>query len=476
MVQRPSSPTSLLWAHQLKREHGYLLERITKLEGTSDVHDSRLDAVANIASAAQSEDVEKLAKRVEAIEDDGVGKRVAKVERDVKERLETVQAETEALVLQIAALEGDSRTKDEERKKASSKEKALLKRLGAVEQSVEDEQKVVKMLEQDLAANDTDELREQLGALMAYRKRDELDARTLAKKVTALEAANKEMMKANESFREEMTKLDSSKPVTSASKFREETTKLATSKPVTSATKPPSRTAAKAVAIPTAKAAVFTSKAPKKAAARPSTKTATKAPERSSAGLASGQRPVVREGPGWIEVERTPSAEQPVQVPLTKRALRQHTQAASQSKAGQSDSGAVNYTQRVTRSQKAVQTAAKPVAKSSVNLSVKLVAGSSALPAAKPAIKSAVKSSAKPRTKPAVKPAPSLILSSPVSSPVSAHVSVGHVRTKSTDTRAQAAAENLFSAVSRKTEEPREPAPKRRRVIVQMDDLSAFGP
>ena len=43
----PSDPTALLWAHQLKREHGLLLDRMQKLEAAIDRVEKSATAAAN---------------------------------------------------------------------------------------------------------------------------------------------------------------------------------------------------------------------------------------------------------------------------------------------------------------------------------------------------------------------------------------------------------------------------------------------
>ncbi|SMY30208.1 unnamed protein product [Zymoseptoria tritici ST99CH_1A5] len=50
LLHPPTSPASLLWAHQLKREHGYLLERMQKLEAEIARVDSRNKAIEKNAS------------------------------------------------------------------------------------------------------------------------------------------------------------------------------------------------------------------------------------------------------------------------------------------------------------------------------------------------------------------------------------------------------------------------------------------
>ena len=104
----PSSPSSLLWAHQLKREHGYLQKRLDDIQTTSDKQDRRiktLESGAYKSNELANAEVTTLAKHVKALQEQGLDTRLSDMETNVNQKLDDVQAESEAMTLQIAALQ-----------------------------------------------------------------------------------------------------------------------------------------------------------------------------------------------------------------------------------------------------------------------------------------------------------------------------------------------------------------------------------
>lgn len=113
---RPSSPTSLLWAHQIRREHQYLLSRMKKLESASEIHSDRIKSAETAAKAFATGEVASLTAKISALETSGKTQQqhVIKLEKDLNERLDDTQAETEALALQVASLvDRDAEAKEE---------------------------------------------------------------------------------------------------------------------------------------------------------------------------------------------------------------------------------------------------------------------------------------------------------------------------------------------------------------------------
>ncbi|KAF2806720.1 uncharacterized protein BDZ99DRAFT_537536 [Mytilinidion resinicola] len=89
MSTHPTSPTSLLWAAQLKREHAHLLTRMKTLESTAESLSTRLASTTAPADklARLVADAKALTARVAAIEDD---------DKDVKEWIEKLDEERQA--------------------------------------------------------------------------------------------------------------------------------------------------------------------------------------------------------------------------------------------------------------------------------------------------------------------------------------------------------------------------------------------
>ncbi|KXL51531.1 hypothetical protein M433DRAFT_140554 [Acidomyces richmondensis BFW] len=207
---RPSSPTSLLWAHQLKREHGYLLSRIQQLECSTHQQEDRIkkaEVVANRTTANEGE-VKALAEQVKALDDSGgVKERLAKIERDVMAKLEDVEAGNAAMVLKVAELEKDRAQADEEKRKGFTKEKALLKRVGEVEENLKEYEKFLHQLNRKVDENSIDHIKMQLGSLAQQVNEEGSSMKMLDESIKALEVAHEELRKANERLNQEIMKL-----------------------------------------------------------------------------------------------------------------------------------------------------------------------------------------------------------------------------------------------------------------------------
>ena len=196
-MARPSSPTSLLWAHQLKREHGYLLKRMQDLESASQKQESRVKDAESAAKANASGDISNLAKEVKALDYAGVRKRINDMERDVTQKLDDVQAENEAMTMQIESLKKDEWLVEEERKKNLSKDKALLKRIGEVEEGLKKYEKSLDQVGRRINATQFEQITEQLDMLTKQVKQEGTQMKMLTESVNALEEANAELRKAN---------------------------------------------------------------------------------------------------------------------------------------------------------------------------------------------------------------------------------------------------------------------------------------
>lgn len=207
---RPSSPTSLLWAHQLKREHGHLLSRIQQLESSNQQQADRIkkvEVVANRPTANEGE-VKALAEQVKALDDGGgVKRRLETIERDVMAKLEDVETGNGAMILKVAELERDRAQADEEKRKAFTKEKALLKRVGEVEENLKEYEKSLHQLNRKVDDNSIDHIKMQLGNLAQQVNEEGSSMKMLDESIKALEVAHEELRKANERLNQEIMKL-----------------------------------------------------------------------------------------------------------------------------------------------------------------------------------------------------------------------------------------------------------------------------
>ena len=72
MAQVPRTPASLLWEHQLKREHGHLQLRMEEVEASNRGYDARIRSIEAGISAVKdaAKNIDDLDRRITAIQDD----------------------------------------------------------------------------------------------------------------------------------------------------------------------------------------------------------------------------------------------------------------------------------------------------------------------------------------------------------------------------------------------------------------------
>ncbi|KAK3116391.1 hypothetical protein LTR53_003255, partial [Teratosphaeriaceae sp. CCFEE 6253] len=207
MTPRPSSPTSLLWAHQIKRENGHLLGRIQKLEATHEKHDDRLKETENATRSPANGDLAALAEQVKALDESGISERLAKVEKDVMSKLDDVQAESEAIVQKAASLDKDEAVAEDERRKAFKKEKALLKRLADVEAELKKYEQMLTRVGRRVDEQSVGTIKAQLDDLQKTVEAEGSEMKLMEESLRALETANVELRKANVRLEAEVQRL-----------------------------------------------------------------------------------------------------------------------------------------------------------------------------------------------------------------------------------------------------------------------------
>ena len=195
--QRPSSPTSLLWAHQLKREHGYLLKRMQDLESTCGKQDSRIKAAETTARSASGVDLATLAEQVKDLEGPGLRQRLTQMEAEIAHKLQQAKEHNGGMVSQIAALQRDARMGEEERKVALNKDKALLKRIGEVEEGLRKYEQSLGMVGMKANGQQMESIKKQLVELSAQVSKEGLKMKRLEESIARLEYANDNLHKVN---------------------------------------------------------------------------------------------------------------------------------------------------------------------------------------------------------------------------------------------------------------------------------------
>lgn len=195
---RTTSPTALLWAHQLKREHQHLLNRIKALETANSNLASRMDVTEKSAqdTAKTIKSVNELSVRVQAIEEDDNSQqqRFEELDRDRGERFEKLDEGVKRVEKRLQVLVKDLHDRDEEsqeKKEGAVREKALLvDRLDQLEQEhaklKEIAAKGEKITRKDDAAS-TKVLNRRIEALEARHKEEGAKVKTLLDKFEKME-------------------------------------------------------------------------------------------------------------------------------------------------------------------------------------------------------------------------------------------------------------------------------------------------
>ena len=206
MAPGPSSPTSLLWAHQLKREHGFLLKRMQDIEASSERQAKRIKTAEAAAKSGSEHDIATLAKRIQALDQDGINARLTKLEDETRRKISSLEAESEATTLQVATMHKTAESQDDEKRKAFSKEKALLKRIGEIETGLKTYEQSLVQMGRRVNEDRLEEIRGQLNELVKQVEREGSEMKRLAESVTELERANEQLKKSNKQLAAELQK------------------------------------------------------------------------------------------------------------------------------------------------------------------------------------------------------------------------------------------------------------------------------
>jgi chromosome segregation ATPase len=195
---RTTSPTALLWAHQLKREHNHLLDRIKILETASSTLASRINVTEKSAHDALKiiDTVNKLSVKVQAIAEDDSSqqRRFEELDRDRGERFEKLGEGVKKVEKRLQALEKDLDDCDkesEEKKEGAAREKELLvDRIGKLESEYaklkEGAGKGEKLTRKDDTTN-TEVLNRRIEALDARRKEEGIKVKGMLEKFEKIE-------------------------------------------------------------------------------------------------------------------------------------------------------------------------------------------------------------------------------------------------------------------------------------------------
>lgn len=196
MVQRPASPTSLLWAHQLKKEHAHLLERMKALEAMSkDVVARMEEAEATTAAARETVTrVADMAARIAAIEEDDndVRQWITKLDEERQAQARKGDDKLQSLSRKIGLLDAEMKRREVEEKEAKRRDDEILKRLVQLEVAREADKKAAdKLVRKNDPVNKG--LSRRLDAFESRRNEDDTKIAALLQKIKALESSNHEL-------------------------------------------------------------------------------------------------------------------------------------------------------------------------------------------------------------------------------------------------------------------------------------------
>lgn len=318
----PSSPTSLLWVHQLKRENGFLLDRMKILEAEIARVESRTIAEAGTTGAKE---IAAIAKKVESLAENDSEAAMGKIRAEVMERLEDVGADIEAVTLQVSTLSRIDDGLTNERRRAVESEKALLKRIKDVEGSMREHERGLLEVGKKANGQTVAEICKDLKKLSGQVERGEKGMEEVQFSLKKLEQIGKVLRESNERLAEDVKEL-AERPVQIAAPAVVATTPQDADETVAGPkeshegdqgrpqTPPPTKK------LKTAKKKTAASKAARKAPVRSAPKQpARKAQPNSARGVTTAKKattepqqpliderlklPVVRRGKGWVEVE-----------------------------------------------------------------------------------------------------------------------------------------------------------------------------
>ncbi|KAI9710102.1 MAG: hypothetical protein M1820_002904 [Bogoriella megaspora] len=165
MVSRPNSPTSLLWAHELKRQHEFLLKRQKDLEIQNE---SLASAVADART-----DVKALKNQAPATE------QLAKAHETVQNQ----SSKIEALTKRMIALESKETKLNNDMDKVFKHEKTVLKQMSDLEASLQQMKSVLSNVVSNVEEIDSASLKLRLAEVETATDRQGNQMRNLAKVV-----------------------------------------------------------------------------------------------------------------------------------------------------------------------------------------------------------------------------------------------------------------------------------------------------
>lgn len=185
----PSNPASLLWAHQLKREHGFLLDRMHKIESEVQAISARTRSVAATAAdmTGTIKDVNKLKEDMADIisSDRDTGNWISstkshlqKIEQDI-ERANHLHPRLSDMETVIGGLGSEVR-------EASSQQQSIMERIQKAEVTLQEKCSEIGGLVKANYQNDARDLKYRLDAIESQCKKEREQVNKMQDKIDSL--------------------------------------------------------------------------------------------------------------------------------------------------------------------------------------------------------------------------------------------------------------------------------------------------
>ncbi|KAF2217674.1 hypothetical protein CERZMDRAFT_80378 [Cercospora zeae-maydis SCOH1-5] len=199
-LQPPSSPTSLLWAHQIKREHGHLSERLSRLEAAI----SRLEAKATVEKDREAE-LAALSQQLQTYADENSKKNesaaeaaIQQVRQEVSESFEDIKGRLEAVLSKLDAVDREAEDAAAKKKEDFTREVDMLKRVKRIEEEIDEYRSSLTAIGKQLDEQCVQKVQAQVKKLLQETKDAGDDRQKVKKNLSMLEDALAALREENE--------------------------------------------------------------------------------------------------------------------------------------------------------------------------------------------------------------------------------------------------------------------------------------
>lgn len=210
--KRPSSPTSLLWAHRLRRENGFLLKRVRDVEISLQNQEKLITNTTAATESIVKHDIASLTNKVNVLEQSGTDKRLEQTQTGLSKRLDVLAAISEATTIQVSAIQDREKESRQQRTQDVTMDNALIERIRDVEQGLKDYAKSLNSVGEKINGPQMQKTMDQLDALTKRVTREGERTMFLQESIEKLEWSNTELKKANTALEGKLKK-QQSRPV-----------------------------------------------------------------------------------------------------------------------------------------------------------------------------------------------------------------------------------------------------------------------